>query len=363
MVVNAMAVSQPGGRLHLTKLQQRALGPEDVEVRVVFCGVSRADMHAMDQADQGFPLVLGQEAVGVVTAVGGAVKHLGVGDRVGVGAQHWACLDQGGSYCPECAVGDEPYCRRAVFAYNSRFPDGGRSSGGFASSMRVHGRFAFRVPDNIPTSVAPPLFSAGLAVYTALAHEKIRPGDRVGVVGIGGLGHLALQFALAMGATPVAFSSTCDKDQQAMMLGAEEFYCTAKPEELARAEGSIKVLLVTTDTTNVSQADLLALLKPFGALVHVSEPRGGERVKPPTSIVTAQGQRITASRLGNVADMHRMLKLVEGVNLRPAVTKTSMTQINEAFAMLRQGKVRYRFVAENDLSSEQPEDKNPALDD
>lgn len=370
--ITAMAASERLGRCRLCKFQSRPLGADDVEVRVAFCGVSRADLHALERPDSAFPLVLGQEVVGVVTKAGASVKHLAVGDRVGVGAQVGACLNRGAAYCPECAVGVEAYCRHAVFAYDSRLQDGSRALGGFADYVRVSSHFAFKVPDNIPTSVAAPLFSAGLAVYTALAHEKVAPGDRVGVVGIGGLGHLALQFTLAMGASPVAFSSTGTKQADAFQLGADEFYCTRRREDMAKASGSIDLLIVTTGAINSREdvtpprPELLTLLRPFGSVVTVAEPGQAESRKPPTAVVTAQGLRVTSSRLGSVADMERMLALVGEVNLRPAVTKIPMSQLNEGLGVLRQGKVRYRLVADNDLgagsNSEPRKDKQAERD-
>jgi alcohol dehydrogenase (NADP+) len=368
-----MAASEPLGRCRPRKLQLRALGEDDVELRVAFCGVSRADLHALARPDGSFPLAPGQEVVGVVTRVGSAVKRLAVGDRVGVGSQVGACLNRGPAFCPECAVGSEAYCRRAEFAYDPPRADGSSALAGFAEFVRVSSHFAFKVPDNIPTSVAAPLFSAGLAVYTALAHEKVSPGDRVGVVGIGGLGHLALQFALAMGATPVAFSSTSTKQADALQLGADEFYCTRRQEDLTKAAGSIDLLVVTTGAPDgrqgqdatPSQAELLALLRPFGSLVTVAEPGAAGSRKPPVSVVTAQGLRVTRSRVGSVGDMQRMLALVGEVNLRPAVVKIPMSQLDEGLGMLRQGKVRYRLVAESDLGDaqwlKQPRlDSNPA---
>lgn len=347
-----MAATERLGRCRPWKYQSRALGADDVEVAVACCAVSRVDLLALDRDDAaGFPLVPGQEVVGFVSAVGADVKTLAVGDRVGVGAQHWACGDRAGD-CPECAVGADAYCRRAVFACQSRYADGAAAHGGFADCIRVAARFAFRVPEVIPTRAAAPLFGAGLAVFTALRDEKVAAGDRVGVVGIGGLGHLALQFVLALGATPVALSSCAAKEADARQLGADEFYCTAKRGDLARVAGSLDLVLLTTAGRAMDEPALLALLRPLGALVRVSEPTHG--AKPPTSLVTRQGLRISASRLGSARDARDMLRLVGDVNLRPCVAAMGRSQANEALAMLRLGKARYRIVLEREDSAEDP---------
>ncbi|KAF1773456.1 D-isomer specific 2-hydroxyacid dehydrogenase, NAD-binding domain conserved site 1 [Phytophthora cactorum] len=227
--IHAYATFAKGEEAKPWEYQSRPLGPEDVEIKISHCGICGSDLHTMDSgwSQTMYPCVVGHEIVGEVTLVGDQVKDMKVGDRVGVGAQVWACLNKfPDEPCKECANGTDAYCRYHVGTYNSKYrkTDGAITYGGYADYIRVTHEYAFKIPDNIPSDVAAPLLCAGTTVFTPFKEVGIKPGDRVGIVGVGGLGHLGIQFAKAMGAAAVvAFSRSASKEQEIRRLGADEF--------------------------------------------------------------------------------------------------------------------------------------------
>ncbi|KAG6622202.1 putative mannitol dehydrogenase [Phytophthora cinnamomi] len=199
--------------------QSRPLGPEDIEVKISHCGICGSDLHTIDS--------------------GWGIK---VGDRVGVGAQAWACLNKDPTApCKECASGDDAYCSRKVWTYGDTYlNDMAMSYGGYADYIRVAHEYAFKIPDNLPSDVVAPLLCAGTTVFTPLKEADVKPGKRVGVVGIGGLGHLGIQFAKAMGADAVvAFSRSANKEDEVRALGATEFVVYTDEKQAAAAEGQL----------------------------------------------------------------------------------------------------------------------------
>ncbi|ETK73733.1 hypothetical protein L915_19372, partial [Phytophthora nicotianae] len=224
--VSAYAAFEPSGNIVPYQYESRPLGPEDVEIKISHCGICASDIHHLnsDRRPTMYPCVAGHEVIGEVTVAGLSVKNLAVGDRVGVGAHVWSCLNRDPKRpCEDCADGEVAYCEHTVIAFNAKYEDGAMAYGGFAEYVRVDSNFAFKIPDNIPSASAAPLLCAGVTVFTPL-RRYVKPGDHVGVIGIGGLGHLAIQFIRALGATPVAFSRSADKEEETRALGAEEFY-------------------------------------------------------------------------------------------------------------------------------------------
>uniref|UniRef100_H3H7E8 Enoyl reductase (ER) domain-containing protein n=2 Tax=Phytophthora ramorum TaxID=164328 RepID=H3H7E8_PHYRM len=232
--VNAYAAFDKTGECKPWQYEARPLGDADVEIKISHCGICGSDVHTLDSVwgPSTYPSVAGHEIIGEVTAAGPSVKNLAVGDRVGVGAQAWACLNRDpNDNCRECADGQDALCDGIVWTTAGAYKDGARSLGGFADYIRVDSNYAFKIPDVIPSDVAAPLLCAGATVFTPLSQEGVKAGDRVGVIGIGGLGHVAIQFIRALGATPVAFSRSANKEKEIRSLGAEEFY-NLNPDEL-----------------------------------------------------------------------------------------------------------------------------------
>ncbi|KAE9334631.1 hypothetical protein PF008_g13858 [Phytophthora fragariae] len=235
--------------------QSRPLSPEDVEIKISHCGICGSDLHTIESGwgPSTYPCV-----------------DLKVGDRVGVGAQVWACLNKDPKApCKECASGDDAYCAHKVWTYNDTYKnDGANSYGGYADYVRVANEYAFKIPDNIPSDVAAPLLCAGTTVFTPLKEADVKPGKRVGVVGIGGLGHLGIQFAKAMGADAVvAFSRSANKESEVRALGATEFVVYTDEKQAEAAAGSVDVLLICANADNMPYTLFLSFLAVRGSCI------------------------------------------------------------------------------------------------
>ena len=342
--VHGYAAMKPGLIVEPFEYKARALGAEDVEIAISHCGICGSDVHKISGGWGGanYPVIPGHEIVGKVTAAGKDVKHLAVGDRVGVGAQVFACLDK--NNCDACATDCDMFCSKRVLTYNGKYADGAKSHGGYADYVRVSGHYAFKIPDVIPSDVAAPLLCAGVTVYSPLS-KHVKPGQRIGVVGIGGLGHLALQFVKALGAIPVAFSHSPDKEQQARELGAEDFVNMGDKEAVAKASESVHLLLVTADAKNQPYDTYLDFVRANGALVMVGAPEDDIKFSPFKIII--RGIRVVGSLIGGIQDIKAMLALAAEKNVRPVIQKLPMQEASKGIKMVDEGRVRYRVVLEN----------------
>ncbi|DAZ94521.1 TPA: hypothetical protein N0F65_001537 [Lagenidium giganteum] len=346
--IHAYAGFEQGGPVKPWTYEAHPLRAEDVEIKISHCGICGSDIHTLDSGwgPTAYPCVVGHEIVGRVTQVGPSVQHLKVGDRVGVGAQVWACLNKDPEHpCAECADKVDSYCSRIVYTYNAKYEDGGNAYGGYADYVRCSSNYAFQIPDVIPSDVAAPLLCAGVTVFSPLKHQNVKAGDRVGVVGIGGLGHLAIQFIKALGAVPVAFSRSASKEAEVRALGAEDFVNTSDPEHLKKAQASVNFLLVTADATNMPYNTYLSVLKPRGTLVMLGLPN--DEIKFLPFYLIGSGMKIVGSKMGSIEDIQDMLALAAAKNVRPIIQKMPMAKVNEGIELVRQGKVRYRVVLEN----------------
>ncbi|KAG1688870.1 hypothetical protein DVH05_003045 [Phytophthora capsici] len=346
--VNTYAAMEKSGELKPWQYTSRPLGDEDVEIKISHCGICGSDVHTLDSGwgPTVYPVVVGHEIVGEVTAAGPKVSNLAVGDRVGVGAQVWSCQNKDADKpCVDCADKMESYCDRAVLTYNAKYEDGALAYGGYADYVRVSSAFAFKIPENIPSDVAAPLLCAGATVFSPLKHQGVKAGDRVGVIGIGGLGHLAIQFIRAMGAVPVAFSRSANKRQQILDLGAAEFYNLSDPEDAKKAENSVHTLILTADAKGMPYNQYLGLLRKRGTLVMLGLPNDEIQFLP--VFVVGRGIRVVGSLIGSIEDIEDMLKLASEKNVRPIIQKLPMAKVNEGITIMREGRARYRVVLEN----------------
>ncbi|ETK71851.1 hypothetical protein L915_20969 [Phytophthora nicotianae] len=348
--VHAYASFGKGEEIKPWEYQSRPLGAEDVEIKISHCGICGSDLHTMDSGwgPSTYPCVVGHEIVGEVTLAGPDVKGLKVGDRVGVGAQIWACLNKDPSApCKECASGDDAYCAHKVWTYNDTYKsDGATTYGGYADYVRVPHEYAFKIPDNIPSDVAAPLLCAGATVFTPLKEAGVQPGKRVGIVGIGGLGHLGIQFAKAMGADAVvAFSRSANKEKEVRDLGATDFVNYSDEKQAAAAAGSVDVLLVCANADNMPYTLFLSFLAVRGSLIMVGLPN--DDVKFSAFGVVAKGANFGGSNIGSIKDIKDMLEVASKKNVRAVIQKLPMSKVNEGIKMVRNGSVRYRVVLEN----------------
>jgi uncharacterized zinc-type alcohol dehydrogenase-like protein len=306
------------------------LGPNDIELQISHCGICHSDVHLVD-GDWGigtYPMVPGHEIVGTVAALGGEVLHLEPGDRVGVGWQRGACLS-----CEQCGSGDENLCPANQATCVGHH-------GGFADRIRLDARFAFPVPDALSSEAVAPLLCGGITVYSPL-RRLARPTMRVGVVGIGGLGHLGLQFARAMGCEVTAFSSSPDKEAEARGFGAHRFLDVHEPKALASAESSLDFILSTV-YVSPDWSGLLNALRPNGTLCLVGAP--GEPLSIPPVVLVVGQKSVTGSAIGGRPAIREMLGFAarHGVVARTQVRP--LAEADAAFDEVRRGRARYRMV-------------------
>jgi len=327
----AMAAKQP---LEKFEYEARELGDLDVQVAVTHCGICYSDVHFIDN-DGGlntFPFVPGHEIVGNVSALGSKVTTLKNGDRVGIGFQARSCGE-----CEWCIRGEENLCPQILKSTTWR------PYGGFATSIIVDSRFTFPLPKNLESENVAPLLCGGITVYSALRNHDIRPSMKVGVVGIGGLGHLALQFANAFGCDVTAFSSTPGKEEEANALGAAHFIASNDPAQLLKATRSLD--FVISAAHDLDWNAYLNTLRPNGKLCIIGFP------KNPISIPALPllfGQRsVCGSVVGGRSAIREMLEFAARRGIKAKTEVMQMSQVNEAIAKLRANKVRYRIVLKN----------------
>jgi uncharacterized zinc-type alcohol dehydrogenase-like protein len=327
----AKAVGQP---LEPFEYRSPELGENDVRVSVTHCGVCHTDIHAIDNyyGIVNFPIVPGHEIVGCVSAVGPAVSGLKIGDRVGIGWQGRSC-----GQCEWCLKGEEQLCMDIV-------PSGTWVPyGGFSSSVVADGRFTYPLPSAMPSQVAAVLMCAGVTVYSPLRMFVTGPAQKVAILGVGGLGHLAIQFAHALGWEVTAISSSPDKREQALAYGADHFVDANDQASMEELDYRFDLLMCTA-SGGVRWEPLLMTLKKKGRLVLVGFP---DLALNSTDLV-AHELSITGSFLGNRATMREMLTFAQGHGIAPEIELMPMSRANEAVQRVRENKARYRIVLVND---------------
>jgi len=337
------AARAAGQRLEPFTYEEPELEDGEIRVAVTHCGVCHTDIHAVD-ADFGvfkFPIMPGHEIVGRVTETGGAISGLKVGDRVGVGWQGRCCGE-----CEWCRAGEEHLCLDIA--------DCGTWTpyGGFSSAVVVDARFAYPLPEALAPEAAAVLMCAGIAVYPPLRKYATGPSCRVGIVGIGGLGHLAIQFAKALGCEVTALSSSPAKEAEARAFGADQFLLTSDQAAMEQEEFGFDLLLCTAQSGN-DWANLVMVLKKNGRLVLVAFapldlPLGAASGSGPAVDFVAHQLSITASFLGSRADMREMLAFAQEHGITPKTEIMPMSQVNDAMLRVRENKARYRIVLVND---------------
>lgn len=345
MTTNAYAATTRGGPLQPFTFEHRALRGNDVALEVLYCGVCHSDIHMVnnDWGMSAYPIVPGHEIIGRVTAVGPDVKKYKVGDNVAVG-----CLVDSCQECDQCQHGDEHFCREVptqTYSAPDRV-DGELTRGGYAKQVIAREEFVLRIPDGLDLSRAAPLLCAGITTYSPLKHWNVSPGKRVGVIGLGGLGHMAVKLAVGMGAEVTVLSRSERKKADALELGAHKVLISTDDDAMANAANSFDVIIDTVPY----QHDLTPytpLLDVDGALVLVGQigPLGDI-----SSVPLVMGRRqIAGSFIGGIPETQEVLDFCGEKNILPECEIIRMDQINEAYERLERGDVRYRFVI--DMSS------------
>ncbi len=331
MPIKAYAADAPGAALKPFEYEPGALKAEEVEIQVEYCGLCHSDLSMLNN-DWGvtqYPFVPGHEVVGTIAAVGERVTTLNVGQRVGLGWFSDSCM-----HCTACMSGDHNLCPTAEQTIVGRY-------GGFADRVRAHQEWVVPLPEGMNAETAGPLFCGGITVFNPIVQFDVRPTDHVGVVGIGGLGHMALRFLKAWGCDVTAFSSSADKETEAKDLGATHFINSRDPESVKKIEGTLDLILSTVNV-DLDWATYMTALKPKGRLHFVGV------VPNPLSLPVfpmIMGQKsVSGSPLGSPATVSKMLEFSARHGIEPVTEFFAFDQVNKALERLRSGKARYRIV-------------------
>jgi uncharacterized zinc-type alcohol dehydrogenase-like protein len=339
MRVPAYAAPSASAPLERTEIDRRPVGPDDVLIAIEFAGICHSDIHTVrgDWGPQPFPVVPGHEIVGRVVEVGAEVTSHAVGDRVGVG-----CLVNSCRECAACVRGDEQYCRVAgVPTYAGTDRDGSTTQGGYSTHVVVDQHFALSVPDGLDPAAAAPLLCAGITTYSPLKRWGAGPGKQVAVVGLGGLGHLAVKIAHAMGAEVTVLSQSLKKQEDGLRLGADHFHATSDPATFEVLAESFDLILNTVSAA-VDLDAYLRLVAVGGALVNVGAPAEPLSVNVFSLI---EGRRSFAgSMIGGIAETQEMLDFCAEHGIASDIELLDVQQVNEAYERVLASDVRYRFV-------------------
>ncbi|MDU1287250.1 MAG: NAD(P)-dependent alcohol dehydrogenase [Serratia marcescens] len=345
MLINAIGTYSASQPLESMAITRRDPGPQDVQIAIAYCGVCHSDLHQARSEWAGtlYPCVPGHEIVGRVTAVGNAVSRYAVGDLVGVG-----CMVDSCQQCEECAEGLENYCDHMVLTYNGPTQDApGHTLGGYSQQIVVNERYVLRIthPEAQLAAVAP-LLCAGITTYSPLRQWGAGPGKKVGIVGLGGLGHMGVKLARAMGAHVVLFTTSPSKIEDAKRLGAHEVVISRNPEEMAQHVNSFDFILNTV----AAQHDLnpfLNLLRRDGTLTLVGAPEH-DHPSPQVFNLIMKRRRIAGSLIGGIAETQEMLDFCGQHGITSDIELIPMQQINEAYERMLKSDVKYRFVVDID---------------
>lgn len=332
-MINTYAALEAGGKLVPWQYDAGALGRNDVEITVDYCGICHSDLSMIDNewGMSAYPLVAGHEVVGRINAVGADVSHLRVGQVVGLGWHADYC-----QVCSSCGSGDHNLCSKAVGTIVGRH-------GGFADKVRANAASVVALPDGMDVKTAGPLFCGGITVFNPLVQFDVKPTDKVAVIGIGGLGHIALQFLRAWGCEVTAFTSSDSKSDEAKQLGAHHCINSRNSNDIEQAAGRFDFIISTVNVA-LDWNLYLSTLKPKGRLHFV-----GATLEPLNigvfGLIMAQ-RSVSGSPVGSPATIAKMLQFAVQHNIKPVVETFKFSQVNEAIAHLKQGKARYRIVLE-----------------
>jgi uncharacterized zinc-type alcohol dehydrogenase-like protein len=336
----AKSATSPLGPHSFTR---RAPGVRDVQIEILYCGVCHSDLHQTrdewrDFMPTVYPCIPGHEIVGRVVKVGSAVKKFAAGDLVGVGCMVDSCGE-----CPSCKAGLEQYCVNfATFTYNA--PDkvsGGVTYGGYSDAIVVDESFVLRVPKTLNLAAAAPLLCAGITTYSPLRHWKVGEGSKVGVVGLGGLGHMGVKFAHAFGAHTVLFTTSANKTEDAQRLGADEVVVSKDQAQMQKQAGSFDFILDTVSAEHDLNA-YLGLLKLDGTMALVGAP---ERPAPVAAFNLIMGRKsLAGSGIGGIRETQEMLDFCGEHGIVSEIETIPIQKINEAYGRMTKSDVKYRFV-------------------
>ncbi len=339
MHVNAWAAPAAGQPLTRTTIERRAVGEHDVLITIEYAGICHSDIHTVngDWGPQPFPVVPGHEIVGTVAEIGSAVTAHQVGDRVGVGCFVNSCRE-----CVNCRAGNEQFCLDGgVATYAAIDRDGSTTQGGYSTHVVVDDHFVLSVPDGIDPAAAAPLLCAGITTYSPLKRWGGGPGKQVAIVGLGGLGHMGVKIAHAMGAEVTVLSQSLKKQEDAERLGADHYFATSDPTTFEQLAGRFD-LIVNTVSAAIDANSYLRLLAVDGALVNVGAPPAPYSVDPMSLIYGRH--TLAGSMIGGIAETQEMLDFCAEHGIGADVEVISADKVNQAYERVLASDVRYRFV-------------------
>jgi uncharacterized zinc-type alcohol dehydrogenase-like protein len=348
------AAFDPKKPLSFFRFQRRDLRPDDVHIEILYCGVCHSDLHQARNEWQNttYPVVPGHEIVGRVVAVGSEVTRFKVGDMAGVGCLVDACMQ-----CPDCQENLEQYCNGAIYTYNSADRHTGKSTyGGYSNNIVVREVFVLRIPGNLDPAAAAPLLCAGITTYSPLRHWNVQRGQKVGVVGLGGLGHMAVKLSHAFGAHTVLFTTSPGKVEDAKRLGADEVVISKDPDQMHQHMASFDFILNTVAAPH-DLDQYMMLLKRDGSMCLVGVP-DHPHPSPSVGNLIFKRRKLGGSLIGGLKETQEMLDFCGEHNITSDIEMIAIQNINEAYERMLRSDVKYRFVI--DMASLQNEQGNPA---
>ncbi len=342
--VTAYAATSSTEPLTKTTITRRDTGPHDIRIAISFAGICHSDIHTV-RADWGqprYPLVPGHEIAGIVTEIGSSVTRFTVGDRVGVGCFVDSCRE-----CDDCKAGLQQYCTGSGMTgtYGAVGRDGQITQGGYSGSIVVDENYALHIPDALALDAAAPLLCAGITTYSPLRHWKVGPGSRVGVIGLGGLGHLAVKLAVTMGAEVTVLSQSLKKMEDGLRLGAKSYHATNDADTFTTLRNSFDIVLNTV-SANLDLGRYLTIVDRDGVFVELGAPEN-PLVVPPFSIIGMR-RSISGSMIGGIPETQEMLEFCAAHGVTSEIEVIEPDYINEAYERVIASDVRYRFVIDTE---------------
>ena len=339
--IKAYGATAADADLQPLDIKRRSLQEADVKIDILYCGVCHSDIHTVrnDWGGSSYPVVPGHEIIGRVVAIGDGVKNFKEGDLVGVGCMVDSCHD-----CTPCHNDLEQFCEKgATFTYNSKDAhiDNQRTYGGYSTTVTVDEQFVLSVPDNIDAAAAAPLLCAGITTYSPLNHWKVKEGDKVGVIGLGGLGHMGIKFAAAMGAKTYMITTSPDKAEDAKRLGADAVIISNNEDEMQQHKGTFDFLLNTVPVKHDINP-YLELLKIDATMVMVGAIEPLEPMNGGNLIMGRK--RVAGSLIGGIKETQEMLDFCGEHNIVSDIEMIDMQDINTAYERVTSNDVKYRFV-------------------
>jgi len=319
------------------------LGDKDVEIKITHCGICQSDIHQINMGwgYVDFPLVPGHEIVGLIVAKGKDVSEFKIGERVGVGPQCDACLGSN-KKCQECPKGESNYCSDMIWTYGSQYDDGRITRGGYDEAIRVPAFYVFKIPESLSSANVAPLLCAGATVWAPFLRCGVKQGTRLGVTGLGGLGHLAVQIGSKLGATVTVLSHTSSKKDDAIKLGASNFVDTSDKKQLSSATNAFDVLLVSAVYKGMDWNQMMKFAKPHATVIVVSLPE--EDIKFNAFSLCAKNVNLMGSLIASPKEIRDLLEFSAKHNIGSVVELFPIQKINEALDHVRNGKARFRAV-------------------